>query len=211
MINPRIGFSDAVFYNPDAFQDADVLLFHAKGNVLSWMIRAFSHSFWNHSGLLYWKPAEGERRGEWMVVEALWHVSETPMWRYFTKDFALGVYAWPESLTPEQCQTIITMSRFKSETLPKFAREQVGKGYDVPLVIKIRWEQMAHGYESVGGLDPITKPKPRKWYDCSLLVYSAGLQVVRSLGFGELVSPGDLAKKLRRKWLYNCEEKDVAK
>jgi len=204
VINPRIGFSDAVFYNPDAFQDADVLLFHAKGNVLSWMIRAFSHSFWNHSGLLYWKPAEGERRGEWMVVEAKWHVAETPLWRYFTKDFALGVYRWPSPLTTEEQENIITMEK------PRFARDQVGVPYNWPLVLRIRLEQMIHGADNIGTLDPLTKTDCVRPI-CSRLVNVAFLAAKKIMGLGTFASPRDLTKHLSRFCLYNCTEMEVAK
>lgn len=192
-----------VWQDPSAFQDADALLVHAKGNALSWAIRYFSKSFWNHSGLLYWQGPVGEKRGEWMVVEALWRVTDATTLRSYlsSEDYALGVYRWPKGLTPEERASVITM--------PRFARGQVGVGYNVPLIVRIRWEQMLHGSENIGTMDPLTKTDCVRPI-CSRLVNVAFIAAKKIMGLGTLASPRDLTKHLTRFWLWNCTEMEVA-
>ena len=186
--------------DPNAFKDADVLLVHTGGSVLSWLIRVFCHGFWNHAGLLYWGTLD--EANEWLVVEALEHVKITPLRKYMADSrYSLGAFRWPWPITAQQQQDIVTMPNYKA----KFALHQVGDGYDVPLVLKIRWEQMLHGYNAVGGLDPLVKAEDRKWWICSLIPNMAYLSAGLHFGFGECASPQDLASTLLCVWMWGKE------
>ena len=53
--------------DPDKIKKGDILLVHTKGNLISWLIRKFTRSYWNHVGLFVSKDNQWPK---W-VIEAL--------------------------------------------------------------------------------------------------------------------------------------------
>jgi hypothetical protein len=187
----RTDLSKADCYDRYAFQDADVLLVHREchwyrfwdlGQDVSWRIQADTHSPWNHTGLLFWDQVSQQ----WMVVEALWHVAATPLASYMQPGvYTLGFRRAPGGLTPQQQ----ALARVR-------AYAQVGDGYNWEMCLRIRWEQLLHGYSGVGlpAMMEAVKNDPGVWI-CSQLVLWVLAEAGHGLGLGLWASPADVGSK----------------
>jgi len=225
----------AICWDREFFRDGDVLAVHTVrplsdvvkpwrwlSDVLTWRIQRTTRSRWNHVGMLFWRRykdcLEEPAREQWVVREALWRVSETPLADYLKAGgrYELGGFRHPSLCADAPASVLPSAPGFGPMTgdwpldlrqasarasLEAWTRAQLGEAYDWPRLLQLRALQLVLGYREVGGVSIVkaATADDRSWI-CSAFTICAFAAVRLGLRLGKYASPADVVKPLRRVW-----------
>jgi hypothetical protein len=73
----------------DNLQRVDVILVHQKHDLVSWLIRAFTHSYWNHAALVY--LIQGEYKNAYIIESSYFGVDIHNFERYLSNKYDIAI------------------------------------------------------------------------------------------------------------------------